>query len=368
MNDRKHSPKTRANGTGTARKRGKTWTSVAVVDWKEAPDGSHKIPIYKTKGGFSRKSDALNYCETLRQEYKLNHGLRTTPVYPTLSQIYEEWKERHSARIVKSTMLCYTAAWKHYASLSNVRMDQITMQDLQDCMDACPAGKRTHQNMKVLAGLLWKYAVSLRRVPQDITGTLYIGKHDTVQRDPLTESEVESVRGSIGKIRYAEYVYASCYLGFRPTEFLSIRKDHYRVIDGFECIVNGMKTEAGKNRVVVIPTQILDIVRERLYVPGTDLIFPRYDTNRKKQFTGFSQMSEAYFRESVFKPMMASLGIAEGKTPYAARHTFSDKLKRAEGDEKAKAGLMGHTNYSFTKSHYQSTDITDLVEVAASIE
>ena len=79
-------------------------------------------------------------------------------------------------------------------------------------------------------------------------------------------------------------------------------------------------------------------------------------------------MHHSYFREHVFKPMMSRLGIAEGKVPYAARHTYSDKLKHADGDDKTKAGLMGHTDYAFTRSHYQSTDMDDLLNVATSIK
>ena len=79
-------------------------------------------------------------------------------------------------------------------------------------------------------------------------------------------------------------------------------------------------------------------------------------------------MDDSYFRESAFKPLMASQGIADGKVPYSARHTYSDKLKKAEGSDKAKAGLMGHTDYAFTQSHYQTTDLDDLLEVAISIE
>ena len=44
---------------------------------------------------------------------------------------------------------------QQYARLHNHIMANILAGDLQDCMDACPKGKRTHQNMKVAAGLLW---------------------------------------------------------------------------------------------------------------------------------------------------------------------------------------------------------------------
>ena len=363
--EKKRKKRTRANGTGTAIKRGHTWTAVVVKGWKWSADNTHRIPDYATKGGFKKKNDALNYCAVLlKDKAKKNAHLYT------LDDVYKEWEVKYSPRIVASTMVCYQSAYKHFHDLHSTFIDLITAKDLQDCMDKCPAGKRTHQNMKVTAGLIWAYALDAEIVDRDITDNLYIGKHETVQREPLTEQEVQTIRGAIGKERYAEYIYALCYLGFRPGEFLSLRKEHYKVIDGVEVLINGSKTDAGRDRIVVIPPQILDIVRARLYVPGTDLIFPQYRFSRgkKQAFLGFKQMDDSYFRVEVFKPIMARLNIAEGKVPYSARHTYSDKLKRAEGDDKTKAGLMGHTDYAFTQSHYQSTDLDDLITVAVSME
>ena len=358
--------RTRANGTGTAVQRGKSWEARVIVGWKPSKDGTHKIPEWRTKGGFPTKKEAINYCPAL-----LKSGLRPKqrPARCTLQDVYQEWEPFYAPRVGQSTMVCYQSAYKHFEKLHTRFMDLITASDLQACMDACPAGKRTHQNMKVVAGLLWGYAVDANIIEKDVTENLYIGKHETVQREPITEKELEVIRQAIGRERYAEYVYCLCYLGFRPGEFLSLRKDHYRVMDGIEVLVNGSKTEAGRDRVVVIPPVILDIVRSRLFVPGTDLIFPQYGFARVKgTFLGFKQMSDEYFNKHVFKPLCASLGIAEGKVPYCARHTYSDKLKRADGTDKAKAGLMGHTDYAFTKSHYQSTDLDDLIEVAVTME
>lgn len=360
---RKHT-RHRANGTGTAYKRGNTWTAAVVVSWKPSKDGSHKVPVWARKGGFPTKKDALNYCPQL-----LKANPKKALLNPSLSDLYKAWQAEYASRIVPSTMGCYQAAFGHYKTLHEIRVDRISAHDLQTCMDACPSGKRTHENMKVLAGLLWAYALDANLVDKNVTENLYIGKHETTQRDPLTEAEIEIIRRHIGKIRYAEYVYCLCYLGFRPGEFLSLRKDYYKLIDGFACLVNGSKTEAGKDRIVIIPPQILDLVNARVYVPGTDLLFPQYRYKKSKDvFIGFKEMNDAYFRESVFKPMMSSLGIAKGKVPYSARHSYSDKLKRAEGSDKSKAGLMGHTDYAFTQQHYQSTDMEDLAAIASTIE
>lgn len=366
MSEAKKKHHTRANGTGTAYRRGNSWQARVVVGWKISKDGTHKVPDWRTKDGFATKKEAINYCSVLMRSAKKE---KKRPARYTLQNLYDEWEPFYSPRVGASTMVNYLSAFKHFAPLHTKYMDLITAADLQSCMDSCKAGKRTHENMKCVAGLLWAYAMDKNILEKDVTDHLFIGKHESVQREPITEEELDIIIKAMPRERYASYVVCLCYLGFRPGEFLSLRKEHYRVIDGIEVLVNGSKTDAGRDRIVVIPPVILDIVRANLWLPGTDLLFPRHVRKRGKDFlTGFTQMSDAYFRESVFKPMMARLGIAEGKVPYSTRHTYSDKLKNAEGSDKAKAGLMGHTNYAFTRDHYQSTDMDDLLAVAISME
>ena len=62
------------------------------------------------------------------------------------------------------------------------------------------------------------------------------------------------------------------------------------------------------------------------------------------------------------------LGISETKSPYCARHTYADKLKRAAGSDKEKAALIGHADYAFTQRRYQSTDLHELAAVVDSLE
>ena len=362
----KRKAKSRANGTGTAIRSGKTWIARVVIGWKPSKDGSHKVPVYKSRSGFPSRTAALNYCPEL-----LKMACSNLPQKRTLQAVWDEWEESYAERIKPGTMAGYRAAYKHYARLSFSDMRSISPGDLQSCMDDCTAGKRTHQMMKVTAGLLWAFAKDHRYVDEDITENLYTGKGKSVKRKSITDGEVDTIQGAIGKERYAEYIYCLCYLGFRPGEFLKLRKSDFSEPEGIPVLVGGSKTEAGTDRIVVIPPQIIDIVRDRLFIPGTDLLFPMYVYGRGKQSDRLQKlkpMTDAYFRESVFKPMMDRLGCDSTKVPYCARHTYSDKLKRAEGSDKTKAELMGHTNYAFTQSRYQSTDLEDMLAVAVSID
>ena len=355
-------PKSRGNGQGTAYKRGKTWEACVTIRMVTPTDPDKKqYPLKRRKGGFPTKAAALAYC----LEMKNSQAARPKK---TLQQVYEEWSAKYAPRVGASTMSGYKAAYQHFEPLHPLLIDTITAQNLQDCMDACTAGKRTHQQMKVTAGLIWAYAYDSDYVDKDITKNLYTGKGKSEQREPLTDDEVEIIRRSIGHEQYAEYVYALCYLGFRPGEFLSLKKTDLHSEDGIMYLVGGSKTDAGKDRRVPIPEAISAVIYERANVLGTDILFPQYMRNRKGEFTGYKKMTDAYFRESVFKPLMARLGIAEGKVPYCARHTYSDKLKHADGDDKAKAAIFGHTDYDFTRKRYQSTDLQDIKAVGDSIK
>ena len=366
-------PKSRGNGQGTIYRRPgqRTWTVEVVVGWRyqNGDITKQKRPVRKTKGGFQTKKEAADYVKTLRLQTEKRIRI-------SLENLFLSWKEFYASRILSSTMDGYYYAFQHFKSLHGSYVDLINANDLQECMDQCKSGKRTHENMRCIANLLWKYAIDKNIVDRNVASNLYTGNGVSVQRDPLTETEESVIKQAIRKERYAEYVYCLCWLGYRPGEMLELRKDQLfcaKIETESDTLdvwyfVNGKKTDAGKDRIVIVPDEILPIILDRIYVPGTDLVFPQYQFNRKKQprLTGFKQMTDSYFRVEVFKPMMMRLGIAEGKVPYAGRHSYADKLKNASGSDKDKASLIGHSNYLFTQKKYQSSHLKDLYDLVNS--
>ena len=136
--------KTRGNGQGTAylAPNKKSWIAhVTVYNPKKEQ---------RKKGGFPSKNAALAYCTILRAEMT-NEAPKIEP--KTLKQIYEEWEPWYEPRV--KSMSGYKAAYSHFKPLHERLIETITAGDLQACMDDCEAGKRTHQMMKVVAGLLW---------------------------------------------------------------------------------------------------------------------------------------------------------------------------------------------------------------------
>lgn len=330
--------KQRGNGTGTAFKRGKTWTARVTIGW-EYKDG-RKVQKYRTMSGFATKTDAENYCYTLKT------NRRTPTATDSFSQVYEQWKKEYEGRVSPTTMATYTAAWKHFKKLHPLPMADITVSDLQECINECEKGRSTINDMRTVCSLVYKHAIIQKIVTTNLASYLYVNAKKKGTRPAFTADELEKIRLAVGGIPYADYVYFMCYTGFRPNEMLSLKKDAYQ--KDKNALIGGFKTEAGKDRVVPVSAKIRPILDERI-ASTSEYLFPKEDG---------SLMDDEHFRKYCFNPLMNALNI-KGKVPYSCRHTFANLLKNVRGSDTDKAALIGHADASMTK-YYQSADYESL--------
>ena len=345
-----HNTKQRGNGTGTVYKRGKTWTAFRVIGYTTTEDGKlHKTT--RSKGGFRTKKEALEYLPKLTEAA----GKKV----PTWAQLYETWKPTHRAG--KSTMDCYAAAEKHFKAVWYIPFDRIDIDDLQECLDDCPKGKRTRENMKALAGLLYKYAIPRHIATLNIAQYLAVGAGETGERSALPGEALEAITRAAGAVQGADYILAQCYLGFRPSELLALDvRDYDRKERAF---TGGAKTDAGRDRVVTVSPKIQPIIdrltRDKISGP----VFCAPD--------GGAMTADQY--RSLFYSVLDACGIdnpiegPEGAkrhryTPHSCRHTFATLMKRVDGADKDKLELIGHTSNEMLR-HYQDVSYEDLRKI-----
>lgn len=337
----------RANGTGSVKKRGKTWTAIgpARTIFKNG-----KFVTYRpTQGGFATRTEALLAAPTVGQVVKD----RTKKL--TFSEIYAKWLDRHKERVSKGTLYCYTAAYKHYSDLYPAPFVDLVTEDWQGCVDDCTGGKRTRENMKALGTLLYKYAAEQNMTDKNFAQYIYIGKLDQVSRHAFEREELERIAaGAAAGVPYADYILCACFLGFRPLAFFSLRKEDYDLETN--TLIGGVKTEAGRRRIVPI-SPIIQPYINRLLASDADFLFP----NRHGD-----QMTPDNYRKDYFYDCLDLLGIQKKPepgetpkyTPYSCRHTFFTMMGRVPGQDKIKADLGGHTSYEMSK-HYQHPDLED---------
>lgn len=349
------SRKKRGNGQGSVIKlpNGK-YKAVATLYYVEV-DGKRRRKT-KTKT-FSKRSDAV----AALPELKKSPERKKTNI--TFQQLYDRWLPTHRAG--KDTMNCYKAAYKHFAPVWGLPIADIDVDDLQECLDNCGHGKRTKQNMKALAGLMYKYGIPRQHIPENLNlgPYLIVEGEDAAHRESFTDIQIEKIRRQIGKTTGADYVYCLIYLGFRPSEFLALKLEDYDAAN--RAFTGGAKTEAGISRKVTISPKIQPYITA---IAGTRRTGPFFADGDKKHWKLKS------FTEDLFYPVLEAAGIDNpmveiggGKlrhkyTPHSCRHTFATLLKKVEAADKDKLELIGHTSEEQLR-YYQDVRLEDLRQI-----
>lgn len=353
----------RANGEGTVYKRGSTYTARVIFGYETRPDGRVKA-IKRDVGGFKTMREAYAKIPEIRAE-----GIKKRPVHGvdyskiTFEELYQKFIERHAKRVTKSTLQCYTSAHKYYTDIYEIPFSDLNTEDWQICIDDCPHGIRTKQNMKALGTLLYKLAAELRvfgvNTETDFASLVWLPKEDSESRQPFTLEELGKIKaGAAYGIHGADWILAMCYTGFRPSEFLALKKSDFDAEHW--TLRGGAKTDAGKNRLVPVHPILRPIIAKRMLIPG-EYLFSHYQ-DKPTPINSFRQMD--------FYPALEEVGIQPvpnahekpARTPYSTRHTFATLMKAVDGSDRDKAALMGHTSYEMTM-HYQHEDYDSLREI-----
>jgi hypothetical protein len=165
-------------------------------------------------------------------------------------------------------MNCYKAAMAYFKPVWNLPIRDIDIDDLQECMDDCPHGKRTKQNMKAMCGLVYKYGIPRHVIPENLNLApfLLVDGDGAAHRAAFDDAQLDKIKKACGTIPHADEIYIMCYLGFRPSEMLALTADDYD--KAHDCLIGGAKTDAGKGRAVTISPKIKTLVADRVASGG----------------------------------------------------------------------------------------------------
>ena len=342
-------PKSRGNGQGSAYKLPNgTWRAAVCLGYTVDAEGK-KHRKMRCKDGFRTKKAALEYIPQLRVT-------REKPKSITLQQLYSKWEPTHRAG--KSTMNCYHAAWKYFKPLEFAQLCDIDIDDLQDCMDDCPKGKRTKENMKALCGLLYKYAVPRGLAPLNLGQYLIVDADAGAGKAGLPIDALEKLRNAIDTVPYADYIVAQCYLGFRPSELLALQVEDYDAQN--RAFTGGAKTDAGRDRVVTVSPKIQPIIDRLISGKANGPVFCGPDGAAMSLRTYREAFYAALDAVGVENPTTLQNDIPYHKyTPHSCRHTFATLMKSVKAPDKDKLELIGHTSTEMLR-HYQDVDIEAL--------
>lgn len=345
------SAKKRGNGEGTVYKdKSGKWIIEYTLGW-DVVDGKLKRKKRK-KRGFETKKEALEYLPQLKQEIPQQD--------PNIKfkDLYKKWMSGHSEKVVQSTINCYKSAYKYFIPLYYVEVAKIRTEHLQKCIEECPHGRRTKENMKALGTSLFRYAMQLDIIDRNYAEYTYIKKEEKSEKNAFSSEQIKTMWENVATVPNLKYVLVLCYTGLRLGELLEAKTDNYHPEEGY--FITGSKTEAGKNRIITISPKIMPFFKE--FGKGEYLFTPDGES-----------LSEKRFRSNLFYPALQALNMDVIKedgshlyTPHCCRHSFATMMKNVKAPSTDKQKLIGHTKFEMT-AYYTHTDIESLKSITDNI-
>lgn len=263
---------------------------------------------------------------------------------PTFAEVYEDffkWKfeSDKAKKYSRSSIYSTKAAFNNCTELHNKYFKDLRYNDLQQIVDSCPL---KHASLELIVSLfkqMYSYAEIVELCDKNYATHVRINKEDDDEHGvPLSNSDLKMIwKDKEDPISSA--IIIMCYSGWRITEIRNIDIDYKN-----KYFKGGIKTEAGKNRIVPIHSAIYDTVKGQINRFNT--IIPL--------------KSDLEFRDMIRKKLI-SLNIHEDHTPHDFRHTFSKLCEKYKVNENDRKRMMGHSfGQDVTNRVYGHRDLEDL--------
>ena len=248
---------------------------------------------------------------------------------------YTNQREKRS-----SSESSYRVAYRNCEELHSKSFRSLTADDLQVVLDNCSTVKGLkHSSLELVKNLytqMYKYADANDLCDKKYSDYVQIRIPDDDEHGvPFSDDDLMVLWNHMDHPT-VEMLLIMCYSGFRISEYIGLEvniKEKY--------FLGGLKTDAGKNRIVPIYSGIMPLVKKRITREGS--LLPCTTQTFREQMTS----------------VLSELGL-EQHTPHDCRHTFSKLCDDYKIDWKCKKLMLGHSFGDVTNKVYLHRTLEDL--------
>lgn len=372
----------RANGTGNiykmkGGKRRKPWRVRVTVGWELNLKTGRCKQNLKTLGYYASRAEAE---AALVAYQECPYDLNTKDI--TFKELYEQWTEDYFKKLTSiSSERTITSAYRYCSGLYNMKMRDIRIYHLQECMDkgyiipdrgkekgqkryasACTKGR-----IKSMFNLMFDWAYAREIVDRNYARAFELDKETKIKQvrekrknTIFSNEEIDLLWKNVDKIAFVDMVLCGIYSGWRPQELAILKiKD----IDlELQVMYGGMKTDAGKDRCVPIHPLIQPLIEKR-YAEAKEL-GSNYLFNDINGQQGIYMTYDKY--RGRFNKVVERLQMDHH--PHETRHTFITKAKRVRMEEYILKRIVGHAINDNTEKTYTHREIEELKAEMRKIE
>lgn len=351
----------------TDKKRRKPWR-VRISDGYEYDEVNDKqVRKYKTLGYYETKQQALQALATYNEN---PYDIDSDKI--TFAECYEKWTDDYFQKITPSAKRTVVAAYQYCSTLYDMRMKDIRTYHLKGCIDngyiipteGKDKGKKrfaspsTKSRMKSMFNLLFDYAVEHEAATANYARNFNLDKEILKEKEnnkkeiiPFNNEELRTLWEN-KDFGFTDMILIQIYSGWRPQE-LTILKTEDIDLDK-NTMKGGLKTDAGKNRIVPIHPLIKPLIEERMKNAESlksDSLF-----NDETSQTGIKMTYDKYRKR--FEKVMSKHKMTH--SPHECRHTFITNAKSNNMDEYILKLIVGHSIDDITEKVYTHRDIEQL--------
>lgn len=323
------------------------------------------VPL-KPQAYFETYNDAYAaLVEYNRNPYDLSPSL-------TVRQLYSKWSEEYFKTLKgESSMRTITSSWAYCSAIYDMRVSDLRARHIKGCMEhgtrnikgevrTPTAGVKAR--IKSMFNLMLDYALEYELVDKNYARTFDISDDIVKEREearrghiPFTDEEMATLWESIEVVPYVDIILIQCYSGWRPQELGLLEIQNINLEEWL--FKGGMKTDAGRNRIVPIHSRIRPLVRRR-YDEAVKL-GSKYLLNCTDTHTHRSTNQLTYDKYQVrFNRIRDELKINSQHRAHDGRKHFVTAAKKYGVDEYAIKYIVGHSINDITERVYTQRDIS----------
>lgn len=293
----------------------------------------------------------------------------------TMKELYERWSKTYFETLSDSAIRNIESAWKYCSSIYDMKVIDVRIRHIRGCINDgvfIVNGVERKPNalkkskIKSVIGAMFDYAIEYELIDKNYARAFKLSKEDVKEINitdkkhiSFTEDELQTLWSNVSSMEYVDVILIQCYSGWRPQELGLIKLSDVNLEDRF--IIGGMKTDAGKERVVPIHSKILPLV-EKKYEEAKNLNSEYLINNlgKIKKTSGTKLTYESYKHQ--FCKIISKLNINPKHRPHDGRKTFATLAKKYGLDEYAIKYIVGHTINDITEKVYTDRDLSWLKE------
>lgn len=286
----------------------------------------------------------------------------------TCNTIFERWFEQHCKTASSSSSIShYQNAWKYCSAVYNMPVRDIRARHIKGCMEngiAMIWGKpqtppvRVKKNIKILFNQMLDYALEYELVDKNYARTFnlpddIVKEINTVTNEHIaySDEEIDTLWKHTDDL-YVQMLLVQCYSGWRPKELMELAIENINLDEW--TFMGGVKTDAGKDRIVPIHSAIRDIVTEKYNEAVNNdsmFLFNRADANGN-----IIPIDYATFNKELAR-LLKEYNLNTKHRLHDGRTHFVTTAKKSGLDEYAIKYIVGHKISDITEKVYTKREL-----------